>query len=813
MVECGGLRDHGSARVSQPLDVWLDEFDLHWSAGHLEVCARSTPDGVPRRAALIELIRIDLERSWQAGSRPRVEDYVARFPILGPPYDPPAELVRAELEVRERYDDPVGRFPNFAPELALASTRPVATDRGSSTFAEQSLVFGRYRIVRTLGSGGMGVVYLARDTILSRPVALKVPRFDGGRARVLQARFRREATAAARLRHPNLAQVYDVGRDDGVDFLTMSYIEGKPLSVRIRSGQIEPAEAVRWVVKLAGGLADAHRLGVVHRDLKPANVILTPEGEPVVVDFGLAMFEDGEAARLTRDGSVFGTPAYMAPEQVRGAIDLVGPTADVYALGVILYELLTGTRPFTGSMGAIFDQALNAPPSAPSARRPGLPGWLDAACLRALAKRPEDRFASMTEFAAALQRHPTLDRTAAEVCEESIRVDTDTTAPNDDGTVDAFRQLRRDELPNFRPTRRWWLGAVGGAAVAGSGVAAYLFWGRNLPEGPPDKSVSSEGRKPIGQFAVPGSVTCLSADTFVPGRVAWGTDPFAYGLTAVNGKHAIHRTLGPGEHRGPVRFVGLSPRDPLLAVEYDDGFRFWNTTSGESDHDLDKDSEGARGYHILEVAWHPSGDALYWLESHDDEKGTQIGGKRIVPRTKSPRQDGVNKIFEEGIRCVTFKRDGNKVLLATPAGFIDSFLTQDPKSTLTLLGPVGFPTDGPITSLAFLADWEFALLVPGVPAAGSIPGTGRVEVWNYEAKKKTRDVCNTADPDVLAVSPDNRRIAWAEGAVVSVFDLTAGTAERLRGHTGRVTAVAFGPDGTTLFSGGSDQIVCRWALE
>jgi hypothetical protein len=302
-------------------------------------------------------------------------------------------------------DDSPGKPPAEAPTL-LPPTEPFSPHAGALAGP-----FGRYLIERKLGEGGMGAVYLARDTQLDRPVALKVPFLSGPDAGSLRARFLHEARAAAALHHPGICPVYDVGEIDGTPYLTMPYLTGEPLSRRVARGPLSVAEAVALVEKAARALHYAHERGVVHRDLKPGNVLLDEHGEPVVMDFGLAR-RAGDS-HLTQEGEVMGTPAYMAPEQLGGQVAAMGPPADVYSLGVVLYELLTGAPPFVGDLLALASQLAYDTPRPPSKARPGVDGQLDALCLKALAKRPDDR-PSMEELAAALAEYREANRRAAE---------------------------------------------------------------------------------------------------------------------------------------------------------------------------------------------------------------------------------------------------------------------------------------------------------------------------------------------------------------------------------------------------------------
>ena len=261
--------------------------------------------------------------------------------------------------------------------------------------------FGRYRIVKKLGAGGMGTVYLAHDSQLDRPVALKVPHFSPRDAQV-RHRFDHEAKAAATLAHPNLCPVYDVGEIDGILYLTMAYIEGKPLSAFLRGGKALPQRgAALLVYKIAGALQEAHQKGVIHRDLKPANVMINQRREPVVMDFGLAR-RSASDVRVTRSGLIIGTPAYMPPEQVTGDNKAIGPASDVYSLGVILYEMLTGKLPFDGPVAAVLGQIMVQQPEPPSRHAPDCDPALEAICLKAMAKKVGDRYASMSEFREAL---------------------------------------------------------------------------------------------------------------------------------------------------------------------------------------------------------------------------------------------------------------------------------------------------------------------------------------------------------------------------------------------------------------------------
>jgi serine/threonine protein kinase len=292
--------------------------------------------------------------------------------------------------------------------------------------------FGRYRLLKLLGKGGMGVVYLADDTTLGRRVALKVPTTPLAEGSPQRERFLREARTASTLSHPNLCPVYDVNEIDGVLFMTMAFVEGKPLSKVVHKGQQLPERAVATVIRqLALAMQAAHDAGIIHRDLKPANIMITPKKQPVIMDFGLAWQMTGtEDTRITQSGTILGTPAYMSPEQVNSDLKAMGPGTDIYSLGVILYELLAGRLPFEGPLGALLGQIALDPPPPISQFRGDFDSALEAICLKALAKKPGERQPSMRQFAAELEQYlkgelksqtPPLTRTKAGIRSPAIQ--------------------------------------------------------------------------------------------------------------------------------------------------------------------------------------------------------------------------------------------------------------------------------------------------------------------------------------------------------------------------------------------------------
>lgn len=264
-----------------------------------------------------------------------------------------------------------------------------------------TVLANRYRIQAKIGEGGMAVVYRALDVVLRRIVAIKVLRAQYAGDPEFVDRFRREAQAAASLSHPNVVNIFDVGQDADVHYIVLEYVQGRNLKEIVREqGQLPPRRAAQIARSVARALEAAHARGLVHRDIKPHNILITVEGRVKVADFGLA--RAASAATLTATGMVIGSVHYFSPEQARG--DAVGPASDIYSLGVVLYEMLTGAVPFRGdSPIAVALKHLQEEPVPPRQRNDAVPEWLEGVVLRALAKKPADRFPSAAAMAEALE--------------------------------------------------------------------------------------------------------------------------------------------------------------------------------------------------------------------------------------------------------------------------------------------------------------------------------------------------------------------------------------------------------------------------
>jgi serine/threonine protein kinase len=385
---------------------------------------RSFPSADPE--ANLRFARAELQRRLESGQQCRAEDLLAELPVLSANASLAIDLVYAEFVLRQQLGqrpDPadwLARFPQWQEQLrrqfqvhgllAASSTGGVATlpevypgpPQLPPTALEQPPErFGQYELLEELGRGGMGVVYKARDLVLTRVVALKRVR-SGTLARPDEIeRFFLEARAAGQLAHRHIVPILDFGEHSGQHYFTMPFAAGGSLAAQHKRFA-EPRAAAALVEKIARAVHAAHEKGIVHRDLKPANVLLDEQDEPLVGDFGLAKFRDA-GADLTQTGQVLGTPAYMAPEQAAGH-DPVDPRADVWSLGVILYELLTGQRPFTAQGLELCDSIRNSEPPRPRTLRPGLDLALETVVLKCLQKAPPRRYATALALADDLAR-------------------------------------------------------------------------------------------------------------------------------------------------------------------------------------------------------------------------------------------------------------------------------------------------------------------------------------------------------------------------------------------------------------------------
>ena len=491
----------------------LTSFHNQWSpgslAGQVQKCA-SAIEKEPgfRQLAVVESVKVDLQNGWAMGKGRLIESYYELPLFDAGSVDP--ELLFVEYKSRrelssEEVDSQSyqGRFPNqYEAFLVLANTLH-NTETRATVAPQQSIVetnppsgkhqdiqdlgmpaeFGRYKIVRQIGSGAMGSVHLAFDSQLDREVALKTPSFKGSNDEATVARFYQEAKSAAKLQHRNICPVYDVGQIDGRHFISMGFIKGKPLSDVIQQKKRPSEKQIALLFhRLAMALDEAHRENVIHRDLKPANVMIDSKGEPVVMDFGLARRIDSDI-RMTKDGALMGTPAYMSPEQVSGNQNDIGKQSDIYSLGVMLYEVMTGKLPFNGTLGQVIGQILQDEPKQPSTINPSVSLPLETICLKMMAKEKSERYQSMDKVAKDIKRLVINNRTAqatqmrAANAAKQVPNDSNPEVLQTAGSSPTTLETENAVAPTVanKGWPKWILAAAGLAAILGSSALYFLM--------------------------------------------------------------------------------------------------------------------------------------------------------------------------------------------------------------------------------------------------------------------------------------------------------------------------------------------------
>jgi len=430
--------------------------------------------------------------------------------------------------------------------------------------------FGRYRLERSLGSGAMATVMLATDTVLGRKVALKVPLIKpDANDTVIQKRFLREAKAAASLSHPNICPIHDVGIVDNSLYISMAYIEGISLvQVIEETERFEEKEVAQIVRSIAAAVAEAHHQGILHRDLKPGNIMIDRRGEPVVLDFGLASFyQNNEDSMLTLDGHAIGTPSYMSPEQAINNQDLT-PATDIFSLGVIMWELLAGKRLYSGDTMAILGEIVHGKLTPPSKFRVDLSPDMEAICMKALAKDPQDRYSSMDQFVQAIEGW--LQMRGVNVLGGSgsgilIESQSDITAHELEAVIDQTRH--EIEIVSKVREQRWML--VISALALIILLLLYLLWGQST--GLPEVNVAPES---TAETAEDDSETSVEIEP--PPRAETVIRPPRPGMTTAQifdeYDHDLNGRLDPSEFpRHIIRRADTNNDDQLVRGELQAG--------------------------------------------------------------------------------------------------------------------------------------------------------------------------------------------------------------------------------------------------
>ncbi|MBI4615443.1 MAG: serine/threonine protein kinase [Planctomycetes bacterium] len=686
------------------------------------------------------------------------------------------------------------RYPDLAREIeGLLET---VAEGGTSRIALPGQVpaaIGRYEILDAIGAGGMGTVYRARDPSLDRTVALKVPRFEGPRAAqdVAASRFLREARAAARVRHPHVCPIYDVGEHEGVPYVVMAMIEGRPLSERLsEEGRFEdPRRAVELALQLAEALAAVHGEGVVHRDVKPQNVLLESGERAILTDFGLALPEQ-DTEHLTVEGAVLGTPAYMAPEQAAAGPDRNRSGVDVYGLGAVLYHMLTGHAPYEGSVVSILARLQTQPPPRPAQWRSDLDPHLAAIVEKAMAREPRKRHAT---------------------------------------TRDLARALSDWRAGGARPKRRRAGLLVGAAAAviailaAGAFVLPHLLDhdgggngrrpGENNDSAPPLDPNSGATREPL-----PEDSQIRTGDPLSPVALV-GRPAGIEGLASW--------TLETRSHRGLVNAVALSPDGKLLATAGDDAtVRIWEVESGRSLRIL-----VGHAAPVYAIAWSPDGMRLATMGTLDSIRIWEPATGRLAATFPGSEADfpvlawlkGGAMLASGGVGAVTLwdtsaepriaanlEFPGQVLALASPReGSVLAAGGSTEEVLVWRLEDGGAPTilagnKEQTTSLAFSPDGRRL-------AAGNVQA-GILRVWDPAGGEIVATLAVGGSGPAFAWSHDGRAVAsGGPRGTIEFRDASSGKLlSRLAGHAGDVESLDGSRDGTTLASASDDGTVRLW---
>jgi eukaryotic-like serine/threonine-protein kinase len=768
--------------------------------------------------AAVELIYTEFVTREILGQQPSTADFLRRFPHFRDALQEQFQ-VHALINTVEDADTPA----------RLSSKHPAF----SAVPGDRERMLGSYELLEETARGAMGVIYRARHRPLNRTVALKMILAGAHASRADLARFRTEAEAVARLQHPNIVQIYEVGDTGGHPFLSLEFVAGGTLAQKLTGNPQSPRYAAELVTILARAIHYAHQQGILHRDLKPANVLLALDGTPKITDFGLAKVLDHGDGQ-TESGAICGTPSYMAPEQAAGRTGGTGPAVDIYALGAILYELLTGQPPFRAeTLLKTLSQVVGRDAIAPDRLQPSVPHDLATICMKCLQKDPRRRYRTAAGLAADLERYLAGEPIQARPISSSERV---------------WKWAKR------RPAVAALLVVLGLAACAlffGNlwytarlrAVAAEAQYERNQAQAAASdaehqrnqaQAAADEARKQRADAQAAASEAerqkaqanrqtelvkkqygftrrLLFTIQLAQVEETWKSDParalrllldeercprdlrdFAWGMY-----HHLccqDRVLTSGHARG-VTAVAFAPDGKTLATAGGDdaSVKLWDAAQG-----CLRLTIAAHAGRVTAVAFSPDGRTL---ATAGEDRAVRLWFSDTGKKQKTLRGHG------DGVLCLAFAPNGKSLATGSRDRTARQWDVATGKQLLTLTGHTA-----PVLSLAFTPDSE--LLATGSEDAS-------VRFWDLAtlATDKERNTLKLEEQGPItcvAFSPDGKKlaVAGARRAAVDLFDMeTLSLQTSFRGHVDRVHAIGFSADGKLLASGSADHTVRLWEVD
>ena len=794
----------------------------------------TTPDDDADRDQQLEAVIADYIRACESGLSPDRREILERHPEH-------ADELRQFFGQRDRMNQMAEPIRGFGDALAQA-VGP----------GQQLSYVGNYELLEEIARGGMGVVYKARQTTLGRIVAVKM--IVSGRLATEQdvQRFHVEAEAAAGLQHPNIVSIHEVGQHEGFHYFSMDYVEGRDLSAILRENLLPAKQAATYVRQMAEAIHYAHQQGTLHRDLKPSNILIDSHDQVRITDFGLAMRVEGNSD-LTRTGQIVGTPSYMPPEQARGQRSLIGPGSDVYALGAILYECLTGRPPFrSDSVIETIQQVIHVEAASPRLLNPGVVRDLETICLKCLQKDPHRRYGTAQSLAGDLQRYldgrPILARPVGSIertwcwCRRNPTVASLLatvamslivgTAVSSYFAIEASRRAKAEAFERGRANDKAVdaLREKGIADIARGEVEANAI----LAE---DRRKEAERNSKLLRRALYFSDIKLVQSAWEAGQFETAGDlldqhrphPGDDDLRGFewwywNRRSHDQRTL-KGHRSDVIRVAFCQDQTRIASESADNTVKFWDVSTG-------KEIRSFKISGVNAVAFSEDGTRIasssgnstvvLWDANTGRETNTLKGHSNSISsiafspdsaRIASASADKTVKLWNtktgqeiltlhgntENVRCVAFSSDGLRIATGSADGTVKLWETTTGLEITTFK----VPTDA-VESMTFS---------PNGRQIASVSNDISVKLWDVDTGQESLSFNGHADTVwAIAFSPDGARIASAsEDKTIKVWNAVTGLESfTLKGHTDVVNCVAFSPDGLRIVSGSDDDTVKHW---